>query len=101
MPGIYVAGVLFEELQLAGFQVEAIRIEVALVPAIDRDDGLPGPTARKIDHFGPNTRHWRQIDRLGVGMKRIGAKKMEVFIAVPVLLEQHVAAVTRPDEMHD
>jgi hypothetical protein len=34
-------------------------------------------------------------------MKRIGAKKMEVFIAVPVLLEQHVAAITRPDEMHD
>src|SRR4030095_6620541 len=32
---------------------------------------------------------------------RIGAKKMEVFIAAPVLLEQHVAAVTRPDEMHD
>ena len=101
MPGIDIAGVLFDKLQLAGLQVEAVRIEVAPVPAIDGDDGLPGPTARKIDHFGPSTRHWREIDRLGVGMKRIGAKKMEVFIAVPVLLEQHVAAVTRPDEMHD
>ena len=43
----------------------------------------------------------REIDRVDVGMKRIGAEKMEVFIALPVLLEQHVATVGRPDEMHD
>jgi hypothetical protein len=73
VPCIDVAGVLFDELQLAGFQVEAVRIEVALVPAIDRDDGLSGPTPRKIDYFGPGARYGRQINRLGVGMKRIDA----------------------------
>ena len=58
------------------------------------------PRGRSID-FGPSTRHGREIDRLGIGVKRIGAKKVEVFIALPVLLEQHVAAVARPGEMHD
>jgi hypothetical protein len=101
VPSIDVARVLFDELQFAGFQVEAVRIEVALVPVIDRDDGLLGPTARKIDHLGSGARHGRQINRLGVRMKRIGAEKMEVFIALPILLEQHVAAVARPGEMHD